>query len=67
MFTANWRQRSPCSPRRRGAARPTQPSRRSTAAAPLKAASDAYRIVYPQMSTAAADRAAAEQPSRKAL
>jgi streptogrisin C len=36
-------------------------------ASPLKAASDAYRAVYPQMSTAAADRAAAEQPSRKAL
>lgn len=35
--------------------------------APLQAAADAYRTVYPQLSPAAAAAAAADQPSRKAL
>ena len=34
---------------------------------PLRAAADAYRAAYPQMSPAAAEAAAADQPSRKAL
>ena len=41
--------------------------RANDSGAPLRAAADAYRESHPEMSAAAAEAAAAEQPSRKAL
>ena len=41
--------------------------RANDSGSPLRAAADAYRESHPEMSAAAAEAAAAEQPSRKAL